>query len=287
MPVYATSFRQAVRPLRGLQRLRKIARSCALSVRGVVSRPSGPPCLRILYCHYVFDDQRRAFDRIVRYLSSIGDLVGVDRVIDVLTEKTSLERNAFHVSFDDGFKNVLTNALPILQEHGASATVFVPTSIISAPSGIVEKYCRVITNYPSIIEMASWDDLGRASANGFVVGSHTRTHTRFSALSASQFAIEDEICGSKADLERHLGKPCEYISWPYGRTTDADVKSLRFVELAGYRACFGAFRGRIVPGATNRFSIPRHHFEVEWPLSHIKCFVNGLMEAGKICDSSS
>jgi hypothetical protein len=287
MSIYATSFRQAVRSQRGLHRLRQIARNCALSVRSVVSRPSDSPCLRILYCHYVFDDQQRSFDTIVRYLSRIGDLVGVGRVLDVLTERTSLERNAFHISFDDGFKNVFTNALPILQEHGASATIFVPTSIISAPNDIVERYCRVTTNYPCTIEMASWDDLEAACANGFVIGSHTRTHARFSALSASQVAIEDEIYGSKADIERHLGKTCDYISWPYGRSTDADVKSLRVVELAGYRACFGAFRGRIIPRATSRFSIPRHHFEVEWPLSHIKCFVNGAMEAGKVYEAYS
>lgn len=279
MSFYATSFRQAVRPTHGLQWFRQIARSCALSMRGIVSCPSDSPCLRILYCHYVFDDQWRAFDAIVRYLSSIGDLVGVGRVLDVLAGKTSLGRNAFHISFDDGFKNVFTNALPILQEHGASATVFVPTTIISAPTEIVEKYCRVTTSYPSVIEMASWDDLEKASANGFVIGSHTRTHARFSALSESQVALENEIYGSKADIERYLGKSCDYISWPYGRATDADVKSLRVVELAGYHACFGAFRGRVIPRATNRFLIPRHHFEVEWPLSHIKCFVNGAMEA--------
>ena len=31
-------------------------------------------------------------------------------------------------------------------------------------------------------------------------------------------------------------------------------------------------------GKTNKFMIPRHHFEVEWPIEHIKYFLSGNME---------
>jgi hypothetical protein len=276
--VYATSFRQAVRPARGFQRIRSIARDCALSVRGIVSRPSNTPSLRVLYCHYVFDDQRRQFEAIVRYLQSIGEFVGIDEVLEVLEGRKAIEHNLFHLSFDDGFKNIVTNALPVLREHDVPATFFVPTAIISAPVEQVEKYCRATTNYPSVIEVASWDDLEKACTSRLEIGSHTRTHVRFSEISTSKAAIEDEIFGSKADLERRLGRDCDYISWPYGRINDADAASLSAVKQAGYRACFGAFRGRVIPKTTDQFRIPRHHFEVQWPLLHVKCFAHGAME---------
>lgn len=267
-----------MRPKRGLHRIRSIARECVLSARGFISRPSDTPGLRILYCHYVFYDQRREFENIIRYLQGIGKFVGIDEVVAILEGKKSIEHNLFHLTFDDGFKNIVTNALPIIGEHDVPATFFVPTAIISAPPEEVEKYCRVATNYPSVIEVASWDDLEKASAAGLEIGSHTRTHARFSEVSGSRAAIEDEICGSKADLERRLGRKCNYISWPYGRLVDADAYSLQVVQRAGYRACFGAFRGRVIPKATDPFRVPRHHFEVEWPLSHVKCFAHGAME---------
>ena len=276
--IYATSFRQAVRPKRGLQRIRNIARECALSARGFISRPSDTPSLRILYCHYVFDDQCQEFENIIRYLQSIAKFVGIDEVVTILEGKKSIEHNLFHLTFDDGFKNIITNALPIMREYGVPATFFVPTAIISAPPEEVERYCRVATNYPSVIEVASWDDLGKASTVGLEIGSHTRTHARFAEVSNSKAAIEDEICGSKAEVERRLGRKCNYISWPYGRLVDADTRSLEVVQRAGYRACFGAFRGRVIPNATDPFRVPRHHFEVEWPLSHVKCFAHGAME---------
>ncbi len=276
--MYATTFRHAVRSATGLQRIRSMARDCVLSMRSLVSLPSNRPSLRILYCHYVFDDQCREFEAIVRYVQSIGEFIGIDEVLEVLEGRRSIEHNVFHLSFDDGFKNVITNALPILREHGVRATLFVPTAIISAPEEDVERYCRITTNYSSTIETATWDDLEKACAAGFEIGSHTRTHARFSEISMSKEAIEDEIFGSKEDLERRLGRGCKYISWPYGRIADADVQSLKAVEKAGYRGCFGAFRGRVIPQVTERFCIPRHHFEVQWPLSHVKCFSHGAME---------
>jgi hypothetical protein len=97
-------------------------------------------------------------------------------------------------------------------------------------------------------------------------------------VSASTTLVEDEVFGFKADLEEHLGRICNYISWPYGRIAAANARSLKIVEKAGYRACFGAFRGQVIPKTTNRFSIPRHHFEVEWPLSHVKYFALGGLE---------
>jgi peptidoglycan/xylan/chitin deacetylase (PgdA/CDA1 family) len=115
-------------------------------------------------------------------------------------------------------------------------------------------------------------------AHGYEIGSHTRTHARFSAISNSQLLLEDEILGSKRDLEAALNYECKYISWPYGRLVDADEESMKMVKRAGYRACFGAYRGTVEKGLTNVYSIPRHHFEVQWPIAHVKYFARGNME---------
>jgi hypothetical protein len=90
--------------------------------------------------------------------------------------------------------------------------------------------------------------------------------------------LDDEIGGSKKQIEEELGQECRYISWPYGRLSDADNESLKAVERAGYEACFGAYRGTVRPGETDLFSIPRHHFEVQWPVSHVLYFARGNME---------
>lgn len=258
--------------------LRGKLRYGALSALALTSRPKPGPSLRLFYCHYVFKDQIADFAAKIKYLTSIGTFLNADDVLAVINGEKPLDRRYFHLTFDDGFRNVISNAAPVMKDFGIPATFFVPTSIISANHDVVRNYCLNIVNQSGVIEMASWDELGRAQEDGIEIGSHTRTHARFSEISASNSRLEDEIFGSKTDIEKHLGKECRYISWPYGEITDADTSSLDFVKKAGYDACFGAFRGHIKPMETDRFYIPRHHFEPQWPLGHLKYFAHGGME---------
>jgi peptidoglycan/xylan/chitin deacetylase (PgdA/CDA1 family) len=123
--------------------------------------------------------------------------------------------------------------------------------------------------------MMTWEDLKEVHSLGFEVGSHTRNHRRFADISSTPDVLRDEILGSKQDIEEHLQTECRYISWPYGTVNDADEASLDMAREAGYRAVFGAFRGSVIPGRTDVYSVPRHHFEVQWPLSHVVYFAGG------------
>lgn len=275
---FATRWRDAAQlPVGPAQHARQAARRAVLSLKARTSRRWAPTFVRGLFCHYVFDDQRADFDRLLRSLMRHGRFIDADACLRMLSGERPVDGRYFHLSFDDGFRNNLTNAVPVLREHGVPAAFFVPTSIIGADRARAQRYCREI-QYPATIEVMTWDDVERLRECGFDVGSHTRTHARFSDLSGDPARLEDEIAGSKRELESRLGAACEYISWPYGRLCDADAPSLAVARAAGYRACFGAYRGSIRPLVTDPFRIPRHHFEVEWPLAHVEYFARGNME---------
>lgn len=157
--MYAVNFRDAVVGPRGLPQLRKFARDTVLWARSLTAMPSGPPALRLLYCHYVFDDQRDAFAVLIDYLQSIGSFIRTSEVLDVVEGRRPVLENQFHLSFDDGFRNVVANAFPILAQRGISAAFFVPTSIVSSDERTAEDYCRNTLRYPRPIEIVSWDDL--------------------------------------------------------------------------------------------------------------------------------
>lgn len=274
---YVTNWR-AMRSAMPRPGLRNSARQLALSALSLVKRRTSVPTLRLMYCHHVFDDQIEMFEQKIRYLSGVGRFISADEVLDVIHGRRELDEHLFHLSFDDGFRNVVTNALPVLVEHGVPSTFFVPSAIISANEQTVRDYCLNTTNYPGVIEVASWDDLHLAQVAGMAIGSHTRTHARFTEISSSNNRLKDEICRSKEEIETKLGTSCDHISWPYGQIKDADSRSLEFVRSAKYSACFGAFRGKVTPGQTDPFYIPRHHFESYWPMAHFKCFADGAME---------
>jgi len=233
--------------------------------------------LRGLYCHYVFPDQADDFRRLLDALGRIGRFVPTGECLDLLEGRRPIDGRLFHLSFDDGFRNHRTVAATVLAERGIRAAFFVPTAMVGAPPDEVARYCRRI-EYPARIEMMDWDDVAALHAAGHEIGSHTRTHARFSELSADPARLHDEIAGSRDDLTRRLGVDCATISWPFGRRVDADDASLAAARAAAYRACFGAFRGTIVPGITDPFAIPRHHFEAEWPVSHVTYFARGNRE---------
>ena len=257
---------------------RHVVRSGILSALALVSRPPRGPVLRILYCHHVFDDQIAAFDAKVAYLARIGDFLTIDEVLEVVSGARILDRPAFHISFDDGFKNIVTNALPVLMAHGAPATFFVPTDLIECDDERLEDYCRNVVHYPKVIATTTWDALADAARQGLTIASHTRNYARLSEISASAARLEDEIAGSKRIIEERLGAPCRYISWPYGTVGDTDGTVTDCIRRSGYDACFGAFRGAVPNGRSDPFSIPRHHFETNWPASHFRFFAHGGWE---------
>lgn len=275
---YVTTWREAMPPASGLQRLRQLTRHVLLSATSVLGSADQTKSLRLLYCHYVFDDQKNDFDKLIYRLKSIGDFINTDTCLQILEGEKEITGNYFHLSFDDGFRNIYTNAFPILKKHDIPAIFFVPSSIISADNDVVANFCLNTTGHSGVIEMASWEDLKELQSEGVDIGSHTKTHARFSDISKSPEKLRDEIAGSKQEIEDKLNEECKYISWPYGTLNDADSKSLDVVIQAGYSACFGAYRGQVFPGSTNRFSIPRHHFEAQWPWLHVKFFALGGME---------
>lgn len=276
---FATSWRDAVRPpARPFESLRAFARRSTLSVAAALNRQFADRFVRCLYCHYVFDDQVADFENLIVRIKALGTFVDTDTVLEMLAGHRMVDGRFFHLSFDDGFRNTFTNALPILRRHAVPAIFFVPSNLVGANWDRTRSYCLDITHYRAVIELLQWDDLKAMLDLGYEIGSHTRTHVRFSDMSQQQNRLQDEILGSKEELESNLRYRCRYISWPYGRLSDADASSVGFTKTAGYDACFGAFRGTVVPGKTDRYRIPRHHFEPQWPSAHVAYFARGNME---------
>ena len=277
---YATHWRQAAPiPSSIAGKVRALLRNFFLTGFSFVKRSEDDTYLRCLFCHNVFDDQTEDFEQLVVELKKTGEFVDTDTCVQMLNGEKQIDKKYYHLSFDDGFRNNFTNAFPILKKHGVPAIFFVPSSLIEADWSSVQNYCLNTTRYNAVIEMLHWNDLCEMISEGYEIGSHTKTHARFSDISKNKILMEDEIHGSKKELEANLNYNCKYISWPFGRLKDADTESLKMVKNSGYTACFGAYRGTITTGSTDIFSIPRHHFEVQWPLTHIKYFARGNMEA--------
>lgn len=258
--------------------LHSLLRGGTLAVVGTLARFGPGPSLRCLYAHHVRERDRQRFAALLEALQRRGRFIGSGELMECIAGAREVSGVCFHLSFDDGFKSMIDVAAPVLKDLGIPAIFFVPTSLVGVAPETSARFCREIDGPAECTELLSWDDCRQLVAAGFEIGSHTRTHARLSAVSPDRARLNDEVAGSKREIEDRLGQPCAYIAWPYGRSADADIATVRAVESAGYRGCFGAFRGAVVPGETSPFCIPRHHFEADWPASHVYAFAAGFKE---------
>ncbi len=108
---------------------------------------------------------------------------------------------ALAVTFDDGYRSILTDAFPILAAVGVPGTVFVPTDFVGATAAAWPGTdCWIGTAHEHELMPMTWEELGILQDAAWEVGSHARTHARLVALGDAELA--DELIGSRAAIER-------------------------------------------------------------------------------------
>lgn len=121
------------------------------------------------------------------------------------------------VSFDDGMRNNVTTALPILRSLGIPATVYVPSGWIGGRSPwLGDGADNRILDADEIRELAD---------AGWEIGAHTVTHADLSLLDYEQ--CHEEIERSCAQLSQLTGGPVETFAYPFGRYGPDAVRAVR------------------------------------------------------------
>jgi peptidoglycan/xylan/chitin deacetylase (PgdA/CDA1 family) len=203
-------------------------------VRGGQARPG----LRILYYHRVSHDRdplaitpdafRRQMDALAASGQRVVDLYDVDDLALAPGEA------AVALTFDDGYRDVLECALPVLREHGFPSTVFVVPGAIAGTTAFAW--------YPrgAMPPVAGWDELRAAErAGGVHFEPHTTTHPVLTTLTRED--AYREIIESKGVVELELGRPARLFCYPAGYYSPREVE---LVRECGFRAAvtceFGA-----------------------------------------------
>lgn len=176
---------------------------------------------------------RRKFARQMAWLKLAGyHVISLEAYVTAHQAHELPPARAVVITIDDGFADVLTQAVPVLQRHDYPATVF----IVSARVGDADQWDTgaALAGRP----LLDWPDLTRWRDSRLTLGAHTRTHPQLSTLPAA--AAQAEISGSRLDLETHLGEPCRLFAYPFG---DYDEATLALVEQAGFAAACSVHRG--------------------------------------------
>jgi peptidoglycan/xylan/chitin deacetylase (PgdA/CDA1 family) len=186
------------------------------------------------------------FSQQMRWLRNSGyRTTGLTEVLTGLQTGKDLSKMVV-ITFDDGYRDFYTDALPILKQCGFTATIFLATD-------------RIL-NTPARIEGAdylTWKDVRELHGEGICFGSHTVTHPDLRSLGPDQ--IEYELGRSKEIIEDRLGVGVESFSYPHG-FPEEDKDYARYLEDVlcnlGYDEGVSTILGR-ASKKSNRFFLPR------------------------------
>lgn len=141
------------------------------------------------------------------------------------------------ITFDDGLRSVLDRAKPILDELGWPGTVFAVTDAVSAAAPLAWLGGDEEPVGPRL--PLDWNGLRTLAADGWEVGSHTRTHRLLSRL--PQEDVADELAASRLIVEREIGR-CTSISYPWGELNSTVVAAARRAGYLSGSGLAGRFR---------------------------------------------
>ena len=150
-----------------------------------LSHPAVGPKVPILMYHQVVEDgerNRQARNTNPAYTVTVGRFreqmawlaengFRTRSLDDVIDPRTPL-KDSVVITFDDGWADNFSHALPVLGEYGLSATIFVVTGFVGAPGYL------------------DWEQLREMSGNGISLQSHTVSHRPLEELGDDEVAEE-------------------------------------------------------------------------------------------------
>lgn len=243
-----------------------------LSLGRSIGKTSG--WVRFPYYHHVFDDEQAGFARQLEYLARFGDFISLAETVQLMTSGEPIEGRYFCITFDDGFKNCATHAVPLLLDHKAPGAFYLATDYIDTDlEEDRDKLLGFFNHRQTLMEFLNWQDCRDMAAAGMTIGSHTVHHSRLATLEAD--AAQAALADSKTAIEKNLNQPCDHFCAPFG-IPDRDFNVARDPGLAreaGYKSMATTERGLMRPG-DDVYRTRRDHVLANWGNHQLRYFLS-------------
>jgi peptidoglycan/xylan/chitin deacetylase (PgdA/CDA1 family) len=137
------------------------------------------------------------FEQQIAWLAEHGYRgVRMDTLTRCLSGEVVCPPKPIALTFDDGYEDAFTAALPVLQRYGMSATFYVVSGFVGQPGYM------------------NWEQLAALRDAGMEIGAHTVNH--YDLRSLDWATAEYQIAQSKAELEQRLGVAVTSFCYPTG-----------------------------------------------------------------------
>ncbi|HQE91946.1 MAG TPA: polysaccharide deacetylase family protein [Anaerolineae bacterium] len=187
------------------------------------------------------------FEEQLQYLQAQGyQSIFLADIYATLTTGQPLPEKPIVLTFDDGYKDAYTGALPLLQKYGFVGEFF----LLATPA-----------HYESP-QYLTWADVRAMADAGMSMQAHGRDHYDLGGRSYDFLVYQ--ILGAKEAVEAHSGQPVRFFCYPSGRY---DHATIAVVESAGYWGAVTTAWGTELR-LDNRFTWPRIRVRGAWSVDY-------------------
>lgn len=202
-----------------------------LTYHQIALAPAPPARFRSLYV------APASFVRQMRWLKGLGyQGVSMRNLMPYL--RGEKKGKVVGLTFDDGYRNNLQYALPVLQACGFTATCYVMSQLLGKTNS------WDIENGVEQADLMTADQIRQWVRGGMEIGAHTQTHCKLPELSDADAARQIGAC--RAELSAIVGEPVEHFCYPYGLYEE---RHAAMVRAAGYQTATTTRRGKVQVGA--------------------------------------
>jgi peptidoglycan/xylan/chitin deacetylase (PgdA/CDA1 family) len=171
----------------------------------------------------------RTFETFCQFFARRFTVIPLDEMVRRLERGQKLS-GTVALTFDDGYRDNYEFAAPILRSLGLPATFFVVSDFME--SNTVAHWDRELTPVPAWM---TWSQVRQLHNDGFGIGAHTRTHVNLGHVVGVQ--AEQEISGSREEIEARIGAAVDLFAYPYGGAMHLTESNRQLVRKYGFRCC--------------------------------------------------
>jgi peptidoglycan/xylan/chitin deacetylase (PgdA/CDA1 family) len=195
--------------------LKTLAAIPLITIRNWKRRLRGEFPVTILFHHLVSDKPHRMgmstehFLKQVQFLRKHYQIVSLQQALEML-RANRVTRPTIVLTLDDGYAENFISLRAVVEETGIPLTLFISSTHVTRQAEFQHDIDYDCHGFLPL----TWLQLRQLQASGFEIGSHTRTH--FNCGSNDVARLQDEIAGSKIELENNLGRRIEFFAFPFG-----------------------------------------------------------------------
>jgi peptidoglycan/xylan/chitin deacetylase (PgdA/CDA1 family) len=232
-----------------------------------------------------------AFDAQMRFLSRRRRVISMSDLVDAIAAGTKLDPGTVVITFDDGYRDNLEVAAPILAKYHLPATLYLATTAINEGHIWIDELYTMFQrrtreaplDYPTTVHeltladaqmrrqkliaieqqlrpsaapprlMLNWNEVRELRKNfpNIEIGVHTADHLD---LAANETLAKAQIERSMQDVQRELNLTARHFSFPYGRFSAASQNAVRELGLGSAVIAGGS---PLIDAASDVFALPR------------------------------